>query len=99
MAAIVAGRFDTFDQASAVAKHLYTQHFGQEDVTIFFLNPAGQHARFPLGGDVCHQTADIDTTVLREAGAKDIQHPEGIWEDGKWRDFDPLAPLQKEPPS
>lgn len=177
MASIVAGRFDTFDQAGNVARRLYARHFRTEDVSIFFLNPVGQHARFPIGGDVhadpgarpggigavlgvlagligggvigaaiyrfglpwwpiplisalvgayvgalagglsrmrnhraqdqtydardagvivaahvTELTTDSAMHVLRDAGANDIQHTEGVWEDGEWRDFSPLAP-------
>jgi hypothetical protein len=52
MAKIVAGRFTTFDQANLVASRLYDRAFRTTDVSVFFLNPTGQHARFPLGGDV-----------------------------------------------
>ena len=184
MATIVAGRFDTFEQAGVVERRLYARHFGTDDVSIFFLNPAGQHARFPIGGDmhadpgarpggfgallglvgglivgggigvaiyrfgvqwwpipligalvgayvgalagalscmrqrraqaqaydardagvilaahVTEQTADSAMTVLRNAGANDIQHTEGVWEGGEWRDFSPLAPTQPIPPT
>ncbi|APD12271.1 hypothetical protein [Pandoraea sputorum] len=52
MAMIVAGRFTTFDQANLVASRLYDRSFRPSDVSVFFLNPTGQHARFPMGGDV-----------------------------------------------
>lgn len=52
MAMIVAGRFTTFDQANLVASRLYDRAFRPADVSVFFLNPTGQHARFPIGGDV-----------------------------------------------
>jgi hypothetical protein len=34
-----------------------TSAFGPDDVSIFFLNPGGQHARYPIGGDVYADTA------------------------------------------
>ncbi|VVE43268.1 hypothetical protein PAN31108_04272 [Pandoraea anhela] len=52
MAMIVAGRFTTFDQATRVANRLYDRSFRPSDVSVFFLNPTGQHATFPIGGDV-----------------------------------------------
>ena len=52
MAMIVAGRFTTFDQANLVARRLYDRAFRPTDVSVFFLNPTGQHATFPTGGDV-----------------------------------------------
>jgi hypothetical protein len=30
--------------------------------------------------------------VLRRHGAADIERREGIWENGQWKDFDPVAP-------
>jgi hypothetical protein len=30
--------------------------------------------------------------VLRRHGASDIERREGIWQDGQWKDFDPVAP-------
>lgn len=175
MAKIVAGRFTTFDQANLVASRLYDRAFRPTDVSVFFLNPTGQHARFPVGGDVdadaaarpagkgaaqgviaggafglalgallfvalwrfwlvpvvgmmagaylgaffgalrrlrgrervsaaqagmrdagvmlaTHvddSTADTAITVLRDAGAAEIEQADGVWEDGEWRDFDP----------
>lgn len=49
MAMIVAGRFTTFDQANLVARRLYDRAFPPADVSVFFLNPTGQHAKFPTG--------------------------------------------------
>lgn len=57
MAMIVAGRFTTFEEAEGGARRLYERAFGPDDVSIFFLNPDGQHARFPVGGDVYADTA------------------------------------------
>ncbi|WP_250512541.1 glycine zipper domain-containing protein [Caballeronia sp. INDeC2] len=52
MSLIIAGRFQTFPAAEAAAQKLFAQGFVEEDVTLFFVNPSGQHARFPVGGDV-----------------------------------------------
>lgn len=51
MSLIVAGRFTTFAQAETAASRLFENGFLPEDVTLFFVNPRGQHARFPVGGD------------------------------------------------
>ncbi|PMS17191.1 hypothetical protein C0Z18_20700 [Trinickia dabaoshanensis] len=51
MSLIVAGRFTTFADGEAAANRLFAAGFVQEDVTLFFVNPRGQHARFPIGGD------------------------------------------------
>lgn len=52
MSLIVAGRFTSFPQAERASQALFEHGFVQEDVTLFFVNPPGQHARFPIGGDV-----------------------------------------------
>ncbi|MGS0895384.1 hypothetical protein ACVBGC_23045 [Burkholderia stagnalis] len=176
MTMIVAGRFTTFDAAEGGARHLYERAFGPDDVSIFFLNPGGQHARFPIGGDVYADSAakpggrgaavgalrglligvvaglivyaagwrawfvpaagalagaylgafggalgrmrgrraegsgvlarsdsgvilaarvtsgNVSTAedVLRAIGATSIERVEGEWQDGEWRDFDPV---------
>lgn len=51
MSLIVAGRFTTFDEAERAAGRLFEAGFVHEDVTLFFVNPRGQHARLPVGGD------------------------------------------------
>jgi hypothetical protein len=48
MSLIVAGRFTTFPAAEAAAQQLFDRGFVGEDVTLFFVNPRGQHARHPL---------------------------------------------------
>lgn len=55
MSLIVAARFDTFERAERAAHALFAQHFSEDDVNVFFVNPSGQHAAFPIGGD---QNAD-----------------------------------------
>ncbi|MFT4067483.1 hypothetical protein [Paraburkholderia sp.] len=51
MSLIVAARFTTFPTAENAAQKLFDAGFVEEDVTLFFVNPRGQHARFPIGGD------------------------------------------------
>jgi hypothetical protein len=51
MSLIIAGRFQTFPAAEAAARKLFAQGYVEEDVTLFFVNPSGQHARHPIGGD------------------------------------------------
>lgn len=52
MSLIIAGRFQTFQAAETAAQRLFARGFVEEDVTLFFVNPSGQHARHPIGGDV-----------------------------------------------
>ena len=51
MSLIVAARFTTFPAAESAAHKLFDAGFVEEDVTLFFVNPRGQHARHPIGGD------------------------------------------------
>ncbi|HTH73122.1 MAG TPA: hypothetical protein VL635_01835 [Trinickia sp.] len=44
MSLIVAGRFTTFAAAESAARQLFAQGFVEEDVSLFFVNPRGQHA-------------------------------------------------------
>ncbi|MDX3907261.1 MAG: hypothetical protein QHC78_16345 [Pigmentiphaga sp.] len=55
MSLIVAARFDSFPEAEEARRKLFAAGFAREDISIFFVNPAGQHDRYPLGGD---QAAD-----------------------------------------
>ncbi|MFC0401723.1 hypothetical protein [Paraburkholderia rhizosphaerae] len=48
MSLIVAGRFTTFPAAETAAQQLFDHGFVGEDVTLFFVNPRGQHALHPL---------------------------------------------------
>jgi hypothetical protein len=50
MERIIAGRFQTKDDADAVAA-LLAQHVAAADICIFHNNPPGQHDAFPVGGD------------------------------------------------
>ncbi len=46
MSLIVAARFTTFPAAEEAAQNFSMQASAEEDVTLFFVNPRGQHARF-----------------------------------------------------
>lgn len=178
METIIAGRFDTEQQAERTVRHLAADGFHYDDASTFFVNPPGQHAQLPTGGDqsadahsagaslgtlagaaagsaaaaaaalavpslnvalmlgvigvgaytgslagtlaalggrkpvesstcaspgrhagvmvavrVLNERAEqVAVEVLREEGASDIESARGIWQDGEWRDFDPVAP-------
>lgn len=51
MSLIIAARFDTFDHAQQAADQLMKNGVNSEDMHTFFVNPAGAHARLPIGGD------------------------------------------------
>ncbi|MGE8685982.1 MAG: phage holin family protein [Achromobacter sp.] len=57
MSLIVAARFDTFDEAAEAARRLFAEGFTEDDIHTFYINTAGEHARFPIGGD---RVADPD---------------------------------------
>lgn len=182
MSTIIAGRFDTFARAETTATRLMAKGVRQDDLSMFYVNPPGQHGTYPIGGDeavdpaareagkgagrgmliggvaglalglclaavarawfaasvqpwvlvlvmafatgvgayagslmgalsltsrqvtpvrhagvllAAHVSADNTALVaneLRLNGAQDVERAEGQWRDGKWEDFDPLAP-------
>jgi len=51
MTDIVAGRFEQQTDAQAAIEQLLRRGFRRDDVSSFFVNPPGQHGRFPVGGD------------------------------------------------
>ena len=48
---IVAAQFDDFNVVDATLSSLSADGFASTSVDTYFLNAAGQHARFPIGGD------------------------------------------------
>ncbi|TCG04097.1 hypothetical protein BZM27_43365 [Paraburkholderia steynii] len=60
MSLIVAARFTTFPAAEAAAEQIFRAGFVEEDVSLFFVNPRGQHARYPVGGDCNSDAASTD---------------------------------------
>lgn len=57
MSLIVAARFQTFDETREAAQRLGREGFDEGDIHTFYINTAGEHARYPLGGD---RVADPD---------------------------------------
>ena len=51
MTPIIAGRFEQEAQAEAAVAALRHGGFDAADVTVFLVNPAGQHASYLIGGD------------------------------------------------
>jgi len=51
MSQIIAGIFDTINQAEDAAESLRRHRFAADDVCHFANNPPGQHDQLPLGGD------------------------------------------------
>jgi hypothetical protein len=77
MSLIVAGRFQTFEKAEAAASRLFARGFLEEDVSLFYVNPPGQHHNFPIGGDAyadrsmqpAHKTAGAGIVIGSVVGA------------------------------
>jgi predicted lipid-binding transport protein (Tim44 family) len=51
MALIIAGRFLTFQKAESTARKFFSNGFTRQNVSVFFVTPPGQHAKYPIGGD------------------------------------------------
>lgn len=51
MSTIIAARFDLQDEAAHAVSVLEEAGFARERISSFFVNPAGQHDRFAVGGD------------------------------------------------
>jgi hypothetical protein len=51
MSLIVAARFETFDAAEKAASALTQAGVAPDALHTFFVNPAGAHGRYPVGGD------------------------------------------------
>ncbi|GAB1577257.1 hypothetical protein [Bordetella petrii] len=51
MSLIVAARFDSFPEVEGAAERLFAEGFQKQDVHVFYVNSAGEHARYPYGGD------------------------------------------------
>ncbi len=51
MTTIIAGSFDEQSTAEAAAVSLRAEGFPAEQISTFYVAPAGQHARYPMGGD------------------------------------------------
>jgi len=49
--AVIAGRFDTFDEANAAKAQLLEHGFAPERISVFFNNPPGRHDVTEIGGD------------------------------------------------
>ncbi|TMG82113.1 MAG: hypothetical protein E6H74_11585, partial [Betaproteobacteria bacterium] len=51
MTPIIAGRFETQTEAEHSVNALKREGFTEQDITMFYVNPPGQHGTFPIGGD------------------------------------------------
>lgn len=74
MAQIIAGRFDTHENAERVFQTLREAGFEAASLSIFFVNPHGQHATYPVGGDedASPGAEDADKGAWAGAGAGSV---------------------------
>jgi hypothetical protein len=68
MSTIIAGRFEQQTQASDAVGELVNAGFQSDQVSAFFVNPAGQHDTFTIGGDRDESPGAEDTGKGVSAG-------------------------------
>ena len=68
MATIIAGRFDEQSDVEAAVNALRGAGFPAEHISTFYVAPAGQHARYRLGGDHDKSTGAEESTKGTAAG-------------------------------
>ena len=54
--------------------------------------PRVRNAGVLLAAHVTPDNTDLAAELLRNGGAEEVERAEGQWRDGRWEDFDPLAP-------
>lgn len=69
MANIIAGRFETQAEADRALAALASSGLSSHDVTSFYLNPAGQHSEYPIGGDAHHDEGTKKSGMTAVAGS------------------------------
>lgn len=69
MSIIIAGRFEELSEVDAAVHDLRDAGFPADQISSFFLSPAGQHARYALGGDHDKSTGAEDSVKGTAAGA------------------------------
>lgn len=69
MATIVAGHFEHVEQLQKALELLAEQGFSKHDYATYYLNPAGQHGLFWLGGDARSDEGSRDAGKSAAVGA------------------------------
>ncbi len=69
MTTIITGNFQQQDEAQRALSDLTGAGFGADQTTTFFVNPPGQHDRFPIGGDEDESPGTEDAKGGSAAGA------------------------------
>jgi hypothetical protein len=68
MTKIIAGRFEQQSQVQQAVAEILRAGFSEDQVSTFFLTPAGQHGTYPLGGDHDKSPGAEHTAAGRAAG-------------------------------
>ena len=82
MSTIIAARFTTFHEAEEAAQRLFSRGFLEEDVTLFYVAPSGQHARLATGGDKHADAGARDASKGAGKGVTIAVLDTGIWTGG-----------------
>ena len=69
MSTIIAGQFDTFDEATRASELLSEAAFAPDSVAVFFSNAPGAHDTYPLGGDENADPGARNAHLAAAAGA------------------------------
>jgi hypothetical protein len=75
MSTIIAGEYDTFDEAGRASEALRAAGFDASSIAVFFNNAPGRHATFPIGGD---EFADPEAQELNKGLAKGAAAGAGV---------------------
>jgi hypothetical protein len=68
MTTIIAGRFEQQDQVQHVIEEMIRTGFSADQISSFYVNPAGQHHQTPIGGDRDKSPGAKESTVGTAAG-------------------------------
>lgn len=69
MSSIIIGRFQLQDEIDYAVEELVQAGYPRETITTFYLNPAGQHDLYPVGGDRDKSPGAKDTDAGVAVGA------------------------------
>lgn len=69
MSSIILGRFQLADETEQAVGELVQAGYPREAIATFYLNPAGQHDLYPVGGDRDKSPGAKDTDAGAAAGA------------------------------
>lgn len=67
MTTLIAGRFSQQTHAETASEELMHSGFAPQDMSLFYVNPQGQHGTFPIGGDEdeSHGTHEASSGAMR----------------------------------